>query len=123
MTPGTSPHPRGTPFLRWAAAERTIVGARLRLGAQRAWANGATALVALARTGALLYLALLALLVMTAWHDPAAGGIMSGMPQWHLAFLMATGTGVAVLALARSDGGAGEALDSDDPVAATAGLG
>src|SRR5262245_53184590 len=114
MTPGTSPHPRGTPFLRGAAAERTIVGARLRLGAQRAWANGATALVPLARTGALLYLALLAMLAMTAWHDPAAvtGGIMSVMPEWHLAFLMATGTGVAVLTLARSDGGAGEALDS-----------
>src|SRR5262249_47365605 len=109
MTPGTSPHPRETSFLRWAAAERTIAGACARFGAGRAWANGLAALVPLARTGALLYLALLAVLAMTAWYDPAAvaGGIMSVVPKWHLAFLMATGTGVAVLTLARSDAGAG----------------
>jgi signal transduction histidine kinase len=125
MTPGTSPHPRGTPFLRWTALERAIAGACARLGAGTACANGATALVPLARTGALLYLALLAILAMTAWYDPAAvtGGLMSVVPEWHLAFLMATGTGVAVLTLARSDGGAGDVLDSEDPVASTAGLG
>jgi len=74
---------------------------------------------------ALLYLSALAILVMTAWHDPAAaaGGMMSVLPGWHLAFLMATGTGVAVLTLARCDGDAGEVRDCEDQVASTAGVG
>jgi signal transduction histidine kinase len=43
---------------------------------------------------------------MTAWHDPTAAtsGLMSALPGWHLAFLMATGTGVALLTLTRTEG-------------------
>ena len=124
MTPGTSPHPRGNPSKRWTAAERTIQGACASLRAWTGrWPIGATG--PLASLVALLYLAALAILVMTAWHDPAAaaGGMMSVLPGWHLAFLMATGTGVAVLTLARCDGDAGEVRDCEDQVASTAGVG
>ena len=73
MTPGTSPHPRGTPSMRWTAAEHSIRGARARLAAWAAWLpSGTAAGPPLARLAAVLYLAGLAILVMTAWHDPAA---------------------------------------------------
>ena len=124
MTPGTSPHPRGTPSIGWTAAERTIASACTRFRAWRAfWISGTTAATPLARTAALLYLAALAILVMTAWHPAAAaGGILSPVPDWHLALLVVTGAGVAVLTLARSDAD-GPGGDSEDLAAPTAGLG
>ena len=117
MTPGTSPHPRGTPSIHWTAAEHDIGSARARL---TAWAAGPP----IARLAAVLYLAGLAILVTTAWHDPtaAAGGLMGALPGWHLAFLMAMGTGVAVLTLSRPEAGAAEAPESDHPAKSTAGL-
>jgi signal transduction histidine kinase len=125
MTLGTSPHPRGIPSIGWTAAERTIAGAYTRLGAWRAvWINGTAAATPLARTAALLYLAALAILVMTAWHPAAAAGdILSPVRDWHLALLVATGAGVAVLTLARSDAGGGLGRDSEDLAAPTPGLG
>jgi signal transduction histidine kinase len=125
MTPGTSPHPRGTPSRLWTAAERIIAGAFTRLGAWRTfWTKGTMAATPLARTAALLYLAALAILVMTAWHPAAAaGGMLSVVPGWHLAFLMATGAGVAMLTLARSDADGGQVRDSEDLAAPAAGLG
>src|SRR5215813_2237814 len=123
MTPGTSPHPRGTPSTCWTAAERTIAGAFMRLGGWRFWIHGTSAATPLARTAALFYLAALATLIMTAWHPAAAaGGMLSQMADWHLALLVATGAGVAVLTLARSDAGGGY-LRSEDLAAPTAGLG
>ena len=114
MTPGTSPHPRGTPSIHWTAAEHNIDSADARL---TAWAAGPP----IARLAAVLYLAGLAMLVMTAWHDPtaAAGGLMGALPGWHLAFLMAMGTGVAVLTLSRP---VAETPESDHPAGSTAGL-
>jgi signal transduction histidine kinase len=125
MTPGTSPHPRGTPSTGWTAAERTIAGACRRLEAWRAvWINGTAAAAPLARTAALLYLAALAILVMTAWHPAAAAGdVLSPVRDWHLALLVATGAGVAVLTLARPAAGGGVGQDSEDLAAPTAGLG
>src|SRR5262245_39238168 len=125
MTPGTSPHPRGTPSTRWAAAERTISGAFERLGAWRAFCTKGTAVATpLARFAALLYLAALGLLVMTAWHPAAAaGGMLSAVPDLHLGLLMATGASVAALTLARFDAGAGEVRDNEDRAAPAAGLG
>jgi signal transduction histidine kinase len=125
MTPGTSPHPRGTPSMRWAAAEHGTGGARARLAAWAAWLpNGRMAGPRLARLAAVLYLAGLAVLAMTAWHDPAAAtsGLMGGLPDWHLAFLMATGTGVALLTLARPDAEAGAIGEDEAPAAPTTGL-
>ena len=119
MTPGTSPHPRGTPSRRWTAAER-IGDMRARLAAWAAWLpNGTAAGPPIARLAATLYLAGLAILAMTAWHDPAAAasGLTSGLPAWHLAFLMATGAGVALLTLVRP-----EARASETSAAPTAGL-
>jgi signal transduction histidine kinase len=86
--------------------------------------NGAAAGPPLARLAAVLYLAGLAILAMTAWHDPAAAanGLMGALPGWHLAFLMATGTGVAVLTLARPEAGAGEPPESERSTTSTAGL-
>src|SRR5215467_12686909 len=123
MTLGTSPHPRGIPSTCWTAAERTIAGAFMRLGGSRFWIHGTSAATPLARTAALFYLAALATLIMTAWHPAAAaGGMLSQMADWHLALLVATGAGVAVLTLARSDAGGGY-LRSEDLAAPTAGLG
>src|SRR5215831_10725057 len=123
MTLGTSPHPRGIPSTCWTAAERTIAGAFMRLGRSRFWIHGTSAATPLARTAALFYLAALATLIMTAWHPAAAaGGMLSQMADWHLALLVATGAGVAVLTLARSDAGGGY-LRSEDLAAPTAGLG
>ncbi len=124
MTPGTSPHPQGTPSIGWTAAERTIAGACTRLGAWRAvWISGTSAAEPLASTAALLYLAALAILIMTAWHPAAAaGGILSPVPDWHLALLVAAGAGVAVLTLARSAAD-GPGRDSEDLGAPAAGLG
>jgi signal transduction histidine kinase len=108
MTPGTSPHPLGTPSMRWTGAGRIIgkaMGPRL------------------TRLAAVGYLAGLAILLTTAWQDPAAAasGIMSGLPAWHLAFLMATGTGVALLTLARQEPGIRETA-TKEPEAPTAGV-
>ena len=123
MTLGTSPHPRGIPSTCWTAAERTIAGAFMRLGRSRFWIHGTSAATPLARTAALFYLAALATLIMTAWHPAAAaGGMLSQMADWHLALLVATGAGVAVLTLARSDAGGGY-LRNEDLAAPTAGLG
>jgi signal transduction histidine kinase len=117
MTLGTSPHPRGCPSRRWTAADRMIAGARTRV---RAWAA-----MPLARTAALLYLAALAMLGMTAWHHPAAagGGMLSALPDWHLAFLMATGAGMAVLTLTRLDAATRRVRDGEDQLAPVDGLG
>ena len=124
MTPGTSPHPRGTPSMRWTAAERTIAGACMRLRAWRTfWIDGTAAAPPLARTAALLYLTTLAILVMTAWYPAAAaGGMLGQVPDWHLALLVATGAGVAVLTLARSDTGGAQGRDGEDLAASAAGL-
>jgi signal transduction histidine kinase len=125
MTPGTSPHPRGTPSMRWAAAEHGIGCARTRLAAWADWLrDGRAAGPPLAKLAAILYLAGLAILAMTAWHEPAAAtsGILGGLPGWHLAFLMATGTGVALLTLTRPEGGAGAVRESETLAAPTTGL-
>jgi signal transduction histidine kinase len=124
MTLGTSPHPRGIPSMRWTAAERTIAGACRRLRAWRTfWIDGTIAAPPLVRTAALLYLAALAILVMTAWHPAAAaGGMLSQVPDWHLALLVATGAGVAVLTLARFDTAGGQVRDGEDLAASTVGL-
>jgi signal transduction histidine kinase len=125
MTPGTSPHPRGTPSMRWTVAEHDIRGACARLAA---WAaslpTGMAAGPSLARLASVFYLAALAILAMTAWHDPAtaASGLVSGLPGWHLAFLMATGTGVALLTLARPDAAAGEVRESEPAATPSTGL-
>jgi signal transduction histidine kinase len=123
MTPGTSPHPQGIASTGWTAAERTIASARARLGPWWAfWIIGTTAATP-ARTAALLYLAALVIFLMTASHPAAAGGMLSQVPAWHLALLVATGAGVAVLTLARSDAGGGHVRDSEELPAPTAGLG
>ena len=108
MTPGTSPHPRGMPSIHWTAAEHGIRGLRTRLPASVASLRIRTTGPLVARLTAVLYLAGLAILAMTAWHDPAAAanGLLGGLPGWHLAFLMATGTGVAVLTLTKPEAGA-----------------
>jgi signal transduction histidine kinase len=93
-----------------------------------AWAaglpNGTAAGPSLARLAAVLYLAGLAILAMTAWHDPSAtaSGILGALPGWHLAFLMATGTGVALLTLTRPEASASEALESEASATPTTGL-
>ena len=125
MTPGTSPHPRGTPSMLWTVAEHNIHGACARLAAWAAWLRtGTVAGPPLARVASVLYLAALAILAMTAWHDPAAAasGFMGGLPGWHLAFLMATGSGVALLTLTRPDTAGGELLESETESGPTAGL-
>src|SRR5215813_13585262 len=124
MTPGTSPHPQGIASTRWTAAERTIADAHARLaGWWTFWVRDRSAATPLARTVALFYLAALAIL-MTAWHPAAAAeGMLSQVPAWHLALLVATGAGVAVLTLARCDADGGEVLDSEDLAGPAAGLG
>jgi signal transduction histidine kinase len=108
MTLGTSPHPLGTLSTRWTGAEHFIGKATGQ------W---------LPRLVAVGYLAGLATLLTTGWQDPgaAAGGIMGGLPAWHLAFLMATGTGVALLTLSRQEPGAGYAA-AEAPGAPAAGV-
>ncbi len=61
----------------------------------------------LARMAAMAYLAGLVILLTTAWHAPgsAPGALATGLPSWHLAFLMATGAGVALLTLTRQEPG------------------
>jgi signal transduction histidine kinase len=96
MTPGTSPHPPGTPSMRWMEAEHD---ARATAGPQ------------LAKLAAGIYLAGLVLCLTTGWYDPAmaAGGVIGGLPQWHVGFLTATGTGIAFLTLARDEARPSEA--------------
>jgi signal transduction histidine kinase len=109
----------------WTVAEHNIHGACARLAA---WAarlrTGTAAGPPLARVASVLYLAALAILAMTAWHDPAAAasGFISGLPGWHLAFLMATGSGVALLTLTRPDTAGGELRESETEPGPTAGL-
>jgi signal transduction histidine kinase len=124
MTPGTSPHPRGTPSMLWTVAEH-IRSAHARLAMWTRWlSNGAVAGPPIARLASVLYLAALAVLAMTAWHDPTqtASGFIGGLPAWHLAFLMATGTGVALLTLTGPQVAAGEAYESEPTSARSAGL-
>ena len=97
MTPGTSPRPLGTPFMRWTAAAKGIHGA---LARPRGWLRpfrleGPE----LGRAAAILYLAGLGVVLTTAWHAPAVAGgdTIAGFPAWHLAFLMATGAAAALL--------------------------
>jgi K+-sensing histidine kinase KdpD len=65
------------------------------------------------------------MLAMTAWHHPAvaAGGMLGVLPGWHLAFLMVTGAGMAVLTLARFDLAIRQARDCEDEPAPAAGVG
>src|SRR5262249_10546235 len=88
MTPGTSPPPGGPPSARWAAEKRAMRDAvgRLRALAPHLSLDGA----ALARGAAALYLAGLCIILTTAWHDPGLnpGGLIAGLPAWHLGFLM-----------------------------------
>jgi signal transduction histidine kinase len=109
--------------MRWAAAEH-IGDMRARFAAWAPWLPDGTAAGPLARVAATLYLAGLAILAMTAWHDPAAAasGLIGGLPTWHLSFLMATGAGVALLTLARPEAAAGAARESEASAAPTAGL-
>jgi signal transduction histidine kinase len=78
----------------------------------------------LARMAAMAYLAGLVILLTTAWHAPGAApsGIAGGLPGWHLAFLMATGAGVALLTLARQEPGAADAPAGEPGAPPTAGV-
>lgn len=91
MTPGTSPHRRGSPSTRTAAVERSARAAF----DFRSWLprRGTTAAGA-ARAAAALYLGALGTLVLTAWGD---GGTSGG--SLHMAFLMATGAAAALFTL------------------------
>ena len=104
MTPGTSPRPLGTPFMRWTEAAKGIYGALARLQGwlRRFRLEGPE----LGRAAAVLYLAGLGVVLTTAWHAPAgaAGDTIAGFPAWHLAFLMATGAAAALLTLSGRDG-------------------
>ena len=99
MTRGTSPYPPGTPFARWTGAEDIM------RKVAEPW---------LARAGAVAYLGLLLIVLTSGWHDPTltANGAIAGLPGWHLAFLMATGTGVALLTLTRPQSDAAEAREA-----------
>jgi two-component system cell cycle sensor histidine kinase PleC len=99
MAQGTSPLPPGTLSMRWMEAGHNAVADK------GPW---------LAKMAAIGYLAGLVIIVATGWHDPGAtpGGLMASLPTWHMAFLMATGTGVALLTLAR-DEPAAEAATAD----------
>jgi len=103
MTPGTSPRRPASPSaIRTAAAK----GIRRALVRSRIWLPAAPIDNArLARAAALLYLAGLALVLTTAWHAPASAGgaTAAGHPTWHLAFLLLTGAGMALLAMGRRE--------------------
>ena len=103
MTLGTSPHPRGNSVQILGGADGIrAVSARVTAWAKEL-ARAATG-PSLARVTAVLYLGGLSILAMTAWHEPSTvggNGLVAGLPGWHLAFLMAMGTGVAVLTLAK----------------------
>ena len=118
MTPGTSPRPLGTPFMRWTAAAKGIHEALTRLQSRlrRFRLEGPE----LGRAAAVLYLAGLGIVLTTAWHAPAVAGgdTIAGFPAWHLAFLMATGAAAALLTLSGRDG-ADAAGPRSDPGAAT----
>jgi signal transduction histidine kinase len=111
--------------MRWADAEHIIGSAQAQLAAWTTRLSGsATAGWPVARLAAALYLGGLAILVMTAWHDPAAAttGLMGALPGWHLAFLMATGAGVALLTLAHPEAAGIEPREGGVPAAAPTGL-
>src|SRR5262245_40371387 len=104
MTPGTSPRLLRSPFTRWTAAAKGILGALTLLRKDLAalpldgsGLAGATAVLHLAGLG----------IILTAWQAPAnaAADASAGFPAWHLAFLLATGTGVALITLARREVG------------------
>ena len=122
MTPGTSPRPLGTPFMRWTAAAKGIYGAlaRLRGWLRRLRLEGPE----LGRAAAVLYLAGLGVVLTTAWHAPAgaAGDSIAGFPAWHLAFLMATGAAAALLTLSGRDGADAAGQRSEPGAASTTGL-
>src|SRR5262245_50024677 len=122
MTPGTSPHPPGTPFMRWTAAAKGISArmARLRDGLRQWPFPGSD----LRRAASALYLAGLGVVLTSAWHAPAVAGgdAIAGFPAWHLAFLMATGAAGALLTLAARDGAEGAGRPSEPGAASTAGL-
>jgi len=121
MTPGTSPPPLGTPFMRWTAGAEGISAGMARLGdglRQRSFPGSD-----LRRAASALYLAGLGIVLTSAWHAPAVAGgdAIAGFPAWHLAFLMATGAAAALLTLAGRDGAEG-AGRSEPSAAATTGL-
>jgi len=91
MTPGTSPRPGAGLSKAWAAGVLTVgaaCGPMLR-------PNGAW----LARAAATLHLAVLAMLVTTAWRDSAPAAAEGLIGGWHLAFLMMTGGAAALFTL------------------------
>jgi hypothetical protein len=71
MTPGTSPRPLGTPFMRWTAAAKGIYGALARL---RVDATISARGPELGRAAAILYLAALASSSRPPGTPPVAGG-------------------------------------------------
>lgn len=115
MTPGTSPH-RGTrTSSAWTAVAERMMGAaqvlRTRLPRLQ---DGAR----LARVAATAYLGGLAIILTTAWQGAAAAGDAgTGLPVWHLTFLMATGAAAAVLTLStreRDEGGESQPHQATD---------
>ena len=122
MTPGTSPRPLGTPFMRWTGAAQGIYGAlaRLRRWLRQFRLEGPE----LGRAAAILYLAGLGVVLTTAWHAPAvaAGDTIVGFPAWHLAFLMATGAAAALLTLSGRDGADASGRRAEPGAASTTGL-
>jgi signal transduction histidine kinase len=78
----------------------------------------------LARMAAMAYLAGLVILLTTGWGAPGAApaGIAAALPGWHLAFLMATGAGVALLTLARQEPGAADGAPEEPSAPPAAGL-
>jgi len=122
MTPGTSPPPLGTPFMRWTAGAEGISAGMARLGdglRQRSFPGSD-----LRRAASALYLAGLGIVLTSAWHAPAVAGgdAIAGFPAWHLAFLMATGAAAALLTLAGRDGAEGAGRPSEPSAASTTGL-
>jgi signal transduction histidine kinase len=112
MTLGTSPRPLGAASMAWTAAEHGLRAGSARLG--KAWAALIARRSRLARGAAALYLAALGILLMSAWGVPVPDtvGHLSGMTSAHLAFLMATGAGMAFFTLAQN--GSREA-DANEP--------
>lgn len=119
MTVGTSPHPPGAASIAWTTAEHGLRTASARLRILRARLRGRER--DLARGAAVLYLAALGILLMSAWGDPAPApvNVLSGMTGLHLAFLMATGAGMALFTLSARTG---NDQDKERPVVPANGL-